>query len=108
MQAQRQTTFRPDNIINFVVEEPGHTLLEYVMGKMPDVKRTTVKSYLSHNQIALNHIPTRQFDTPLEEGDLVQVNTTREFRVLSNPRLKMVYEDDDIIVVNKGDRKSVV
>ena len=39
---------------------------------------------------------------PLKEGDEVKANLTREFRVFYNRRLKLVYEDDDIIVVNKG------
>lgn len=45
---------------------------------------------------------TTQFDTPLAPGAVVRVNTSREFQVFSNPRLKIVYEDDHIIVVNKG------
>ncbi len=32
----------------------------------------------------------------------MKVNLTREFKVFYNRRLKIVYEDDDIIVVNKG------
>ena len=32
----------------------------------------------------------------------MKVNLTREFRVFYNRRLKIVYEDDDIIVINKG------
>lgn len=97
-----QSAFKPDHIIDFPVSDPGHRLLEYVVGCMPDTPRTTIKSYLSHNQIAVNGVPTRQFDTELAEGDLVQINTTREFRVMKNRRLPIVHEDDDIIVVNKG------
>lgn len=40
--------------------------------------------------------------TPLNEGDKVEVNLTREFRVFSNRRVKIVYEDDDVIVIEKG------
>jgi len=43
-----------------------------------------------------------QFDTELIPGDEVKVNTTREFQTFTHPRLKIVYEDDDIIVINKG------
>ena len=38
----------------------------------------------------------------VETGSEVRVNTSREFQTFSNPRIKIVYEDDDIIVVNKG------
>ena len=52
--------------------------------------------------MAVNGVPTTQFDTPLAPDDEVKVNLSREFRVFYNRRLKLVYEDDDIIVVNKG------
>ena len=35
-------------------------------------------------------------------GDEVKVNTTRQFQVFTHPRMKLVYEDDDIIVIDKG------
>ena len=38
----------------------------------------------------------------MSEGDVVKVNFTREFKVFYHRRLKLVYEDDDILVVNKG------
>ena len=69
---------------------------------MPDRKRTTVKDYLKHNQVMVGQTVTRQWDQELQPGDIVKVNTSREFQVFKNPRLKIVYEDDDIIVVNKG------
>lgn len=69
---------------------------------MPERKRTAIKNLLSHNQIAVNGQPVTQFDTELKPGDEVKANLTREFRVFYNRRLKIVYEDDDIIVVNKG------
>ena len=45
---------------------------------------------------------TTQFDTELFPGNTVSVNTSREFQTFSHPRIKIVYEDDDILVVNKG------
>jgi 23S rRNA pseudouridine1911/1915/1917 synthase len=38
----------------------------------------------------------------LNAGDNVDINTTREWQTFSNPRLKIVYEDDYVLVVNKG------
>ena len=77
-------------------------LLEFLIQAMPERKRTAIKNLLSHNQIAVNGIPVTQFDTELKQGDEVKANLTREFRMFYNRRLKLVYEDDDIIVVNKG------
>lgn len=93
--------FKPDVIETYHVTEDA-TLLDFLIRAMPQRKRTAVKNLLGHNQIAVNGIPTTQFDMPLKEGDEVKANLTREFRVFYNRRLKLVYEDDDIIVVNKG------
>lgn len=93
--------FKPDVIETYHVTEDA-TLLDFLILAMPQRKRTAVKNLLGHNQIAVNGIPTTQFDMPLKDGDEVKANLTREFRVFYNRRLKLVYEDDDIIVVNKG------
>lgn len=93
--------FKPDVIETYHVTEDA-PLLDFLIGAMPQRKRTAVKNLLGHNQIAVNGIPTTQFDMPLKEGDEVKANLTREFRVFYNRRLKLVYEDDDIIVVHKG------
>ena len=69
---------------------------------MPQRKRTSIKELLKHNQVAVNNIPTTQFDTEIHHGDTIKVNLTREFRLFYHRRIKLVYEDDDIIVVNKG------
>ena len=45
---------------------------------------------------------TSRYDFPLKSGDTVKVNTTREFQVFTHPRLRIVHEDDDIIVIDKG------
>ncbi|MDE6824816.1 MAG: RluA family pseudouridine synthase [Duncaniella sp.] len=93
--------FKPDVIESYTVGEET-PLLEFLIRSMPERKRTVIKNLLSHNQVAINGIPVTQFDTQLNPGDEVKVNLTREFRVFYNRRLKLVYEDDDIIVVNKG------
>lgn len=95
--------FRPDNILGFEVGESSpFKLLEFLFDVLRDAKRTTVKDYLKHHQVRLNGNVTTRFDAELAPGDLVEVNTTREFQTFSHPRLKIVYEDDDIIVADKG------
>ena len=93
--------FTPDVILTFNVEAEN-TLLAFLLEAMSDRKRTTVKDYLKHNQVMVGNTVTRQWDLPLKPGDTVKVNISREFQTFRNPRLQIVYEDDDIIVVNKG------
>ena len=96
-----RNSFKPDVIETYQVKEESK-LMDFLIMSMPQRKRTTIKNLLSHNQVAVNGVPTTQFDTPLAPDDEVKVNLSREFRVFFNRRLKLVYEDDDIIVVNKG------
>ena len=77
-------------------------LLECLIGKLKDHKRTAIKAFLKYGQVAINTMPVSQFDTPVRKGDLLEVNFTRPFVVFSHPRIKLVYEDNDIIVINKG------
>lgn len=97
-----RSRFRPDYILTFNVESDQERLLDYLLATMSDRKRTTVKDFLKHNQVMVNGNVTRRWDLPLRAGDTVRVNTSREFQLFRNPRLHIMYEDDDIIVVNKG------
>ncbi|MEE0979608.1 MAG: RluA family pseudouridine synthase [Muribaculaceae bacterium] len=93
--------FRPDVIETYspVNQSP---LLEFLIASMPQRKRTNVKELLGHNQVMVNGNVTTQFNLELQPGDEVKVNISREFPVFYHRRLKLVYEDDDILVVNKG------
>lgn len=65
-------------------------------------KRTDVKVWLKYGHVRVNGMVTSQFNTPIKPGDIVEVNLDRPFAVLRHPRLKIVFEDDDVIVINKG------
>ncbi|MDE6528616.1 MAG: RluA family pseudouridine synthase, partial [Muribaculaceae bacterium] len=93
--------FRPHTIIAFTADAPGK-LLEFLFTKMPERKRTNVKELLKYDQVMVNGNVTRQFDHELAAGDEVRVNLTRSFITFYNRRVQLVYEDDDILVVNKG------
>lgn len=93
--------FTPD-VIETYTPACATPLLDYLFAAMPHRKRTTVKELLKHNQIRVNGDVTTQFDLPLEAGDKVEANLTREFPRFYNRRIQKVYEDDDIIVINKG------
>ena len=93
--------WRPDSILVWNVAEES-TLMQCLEAKLTDHKRTAIKALMKYNQVALNSMPTSQFDQPVHVGDTLSVNFTRPFVVFSHPRIKLVYEDNDIIVINKG------
>lgn len=94
---------RQDNISDLTNDADQPTpLLEFLRAKLPQLSRTAVKALLKYDQIRLEGAVTNQFDMPVAPGQVVSINFSRPWQTLSNPRLRIVYEDDDIIVVNKG------
>ncbi|MDE6073331.1 MAG: RluA family pseudouridine synthase [Muribaculaceae bacterium] len=93
--------FKPDTILTFNVDGET-TLMEFLSTVMPDRKRSSIKSLLKFGSVMVNETVTSQFNTPLIPGDVVKVNLSRSFPVFYNRRVKIVYEDDDIIVIEKG------
>lgn len=77
-------------------------LLDFLMETLSDKSRTTVKSYLSHRQVSINGMPTTLYNAPLHRGDNVTVNFGRGYRLFTHRRLRIIYEDDYIIVADKG------
>lgn len=76
--------------------------MSFVMEKMPDRSRTDIKSWLRHGQMRIDGTVTTVFNAAVAPGAKVEVNLGRPFVTLRNPRLQLVYEDDDVIVINKG------
>lgn len=97
------SNWQPDRIMrreNRGEESVG--LMDFAFSMLPDAKRGDIKKWLKFNHFAINGRVQNAFDAPVAPGDTVELNFTRPFVVFSNPRLKIVYEDDDIIVVDKG------
>ena len=92
---------RPDNIKTWTVKNGG-TILEVAASFLKDHTPTKLKSMLKHNQFAVNSMPMSQYDFEVHEGDTFSVNFDQSFQVFSNPRVKLVYEDEHILVINKG------
>lgn len=100
--AQQNRFRKPDNIRNYNVNVESDTLLNFMYGVLSDHTKTKVKSMLKHNQFAINNMPTTQFDAIIKQGDVISVNFDQSFRTFSNPRIQLVYEDEHILVINKG------
>lgn len=95
--------FREDRIVTLVNNsEESKKLLEFVNEMFRDSSRTDVKSWLKHEQIMVNGEVTTAYDTLVRPGAEVRVNISRSFIKLHHPRLKLLYEDNDILVVEKG------
>ncbi len=99
----RGAGWQPDRIVRREnkTEEPVG-LMEFALASIAGVKRADVKKWLKFGHFAIDGQVTNAFDAPVAPGSVVELNLTRPFVVFRHPRLKLVYEDDDIIVVDKG------
>ncbi len=95
--------WEPDRILrreNKGESEKG--LLEFISTALSDAKRSDIKKWLKFGHFAIDGGVTTAFDAPVSQGSVAELNLTRPFVVSRHPRLKIVYEDDGIIVVDKG------
>lgn len=87
-------------LTNLTVKE-ALTLMDFLLLKMGGMSRSSVKSLLAHRQVSVNDKITTQFDTALKTNDRVTINHSRGNEELNHPKLTIIYEDRDLIVVEK-------
>lgn len=76
-------------------------LLEFLLLKIKDKSRNKVKAMLAHKQIKVGNDVTTQFNQPLKPNDKVVVSWDGPFKKVAYQGLQIVFEDDQIIVINK-------
>lgn len=93
--------YSTDNIKSFeVIKET--TLLPFLFETLVPKSKTEVKALLRYKHIALKGKVVTQFDTPLLPGDLVEVNFGRSFYEFKHPLVRILYEDEWIVVIEKA------
>jgi len=76
-------------------------LMTFLLAKMGGMSRNAIKSLLAHRQVMVNEKITTQFNLLLKAGDQVIVNSSRGNIELNHPKLKIIFEDQYLIVVEK-------
>ncbi|MBQ7438450.1 MAG: RluA family pseudouridine synthase [Paludibacteraceae bacterium] len=82
------------------VTEPAQ-LMDFLMAKMGGMAKASVKQLLGQRRVKVGNAVQTRHDFALHTGDVVTVSSGRGNSQLTHPKLKIVYEDDDLIVVNK-------
>jgi len=82
------------------VAEPA-VLMDFLIAKMGGMARSSVKQLLGQRRVKVGNAIQTRHDFALKAGDVVTVSSGRGNSQLTHPKLKIVYEDDDLIVVNK-------
>ncbi|MDO9154743.1 MAG: RluA family pseudouridine synthase, partial [Paludibacter sp.] len=76
-------------------------LMTFLLSKMGGMSRNSIKSLLAHRQVMVNDKITTQFNKALRPADLVVVSSMRGNMQLSHPKIKIIFEDQYLIVVEK-------
>ena len=82
------------------VSEPAQ-LMDFLIAKMGGMARSSVKQLLGQRRVKVGNAIQTRHDFMLKAGDIVTVSSGRGNSQLTHPKLRIVYEDDDLIVVNK-------
>ena len=92
MKRKQETSYR--------VEAPAE-LLPFLLTKMGGMTRTSVKQLLGQRRVKVNNAIQTRHDTPLHQGDMITIESGRGNTELRHPKLRIIYEDDALIVVEK-------
>ena len=92
MKRKQDTSYR--------VEEVSE-LLPFLLIKMGGMTRTSIKQLLGQRRVTVNNVIQTRHDTPLRSGDIIAIESGRGNVELRHPKLRVVYEDDALIVVEK-------
>lgn len=87
------------NIKQYTVKEPCE-LLEFLLNTFQGQSRNSVKSLLGSHRVAIDGAPITQFNFKLYPGDTIIVSNS-PIRKKTRSNLPIIYEDDDLIVINK-------
>lgn len=85
---------------NFIVNEPIG-LLEFLLANIKDKSRNKIKSILAHRKVSVNGKITTQFDQVLQKGQKVLITHGIIHDQVQYHGLKIVFEDNFIIVIDK-------
>jgi 23S rRNA pseudouridine1911/1915/1917 synthase len=94
------------SIINLQADRSDIRLDQFLSTELPDLSRSQIKKLIQHNEVLIANAPAKP-STGVRLGDVITVNlaslteTPPEPETVAAP-LEIVYEDADIIVVNKA------
>lgn len=87
----------------FTVTGGEINLLDFLIASLTSESRNNIKAFLSRKQILVNDVPISQFDYKLVSKDVVKVTpySNRSVNNVKGVKLKVIYEDDELLVINK-------
>ncbi len=86
---------------DFTVKEES-TLLPFIMHALNGISRTRAKAILTGGGVRVNRAVEHRHDLPLKPGDKVEIGKQSGKEELKNKFVRIVYEDRQIVVVEKN------
>jgi 23S rRNA pseudouridine1911/1915/1917 synthase len=84
---------------NKLIVTNNDTLLNFLLTNIKNKSKNNIKTLLKNSNIYINNKSTTKFDYPLKKGDTIEIKYSVE--VNDRTKIDIIYEDDDIIVINK-------
>lgn len=97
----RQTAIESQGRFDYYTVEEEAPLLDWLLAHLGE-SRSKVKATLQGQGVKVNRKVVTQFDYPLTPGMKVSVSKTKRNLTLKSRYVKMVYEDDYLVVVEKN------
>lgn len=92
---------RPQQFTIFTVREEN-TLLPFMLKALSGISRSRAKAILSGGGVRVDRAIVKQFDYPLRPGQRVEISRRKPGESLQSKYLRIVYEDPQIVVVEKA------
>jgi 23S rRNA pseudouridine1911/1915/1917 synthase len=97
---------KPNQKLNKVlrVDQPVSRLDKYLLPEFPDLSRARLQKFIEDGHIRLNDMVVKP-GHPVKSGDMVSITLPQEEITAPLPQsipLEIVYEDKDIVVINKS------
>lgn len=86
--------------IEYIVKEES-LLLEFLLENIQGKSKNNIKTMLSRKDILVDNKSVTQFDYKLKPNQKIAINLTKKIEQDSKYPLDIMYEDNDLIVINK-------
>ena len=86
--------------MEFVVSDPCR-LLDFLLLRLSNRSRNHVKSLLTNREVSVDGTVITQYDHALREGQTIRIHRSVTREPKQKNALDILYEDNDIIVINK-------
>lgn len=98
--AFKKTSKRQPTETKLLVKEPTE-LMAFLIQSFPAKSRDNIKSLLKNKLVSIDGLAKSQFNLPLTKGQVVVVGKKAPVTERTIPGLKIVHEDDAILVIEK-------